>query len=113
MLDTDPSLQPVRVRDGYPPREDLGLIGDGATVALVGLDGSIELVRDDRLAAGGEHAHHLPGDPLDLEPVPVVPRGPLQAEPGGEGLFQVLGDDRATAPTARSAPGRRSARPPP
>jgi hypothetical protein len=29
MLDTDPSFQPVRVRNGYPPREDLGLIGDG------------------------------------------------------------------------------------
>jgi hypothetical protein len=41
MLDTDPSFRPVRVREGYPPLEDLGLIGDGATVALVGLDGSI------------------------------------------------------------------------
>ena len=34
MLDTDPSFRPVRVREGYPPLEDLGLIGDGATVAL-------------------------------------------------------------------------------
>lgn len=41
MLDTDPSFRPVRLREGYPPLEDLGLIGDGATVALVGLDGSI------------------------------------------------------------------------
>jgi alpha,alpha-trehalase len=41
MLETNPSFRPVRVRDGYPPLEDLGLIGDGATVALVGLDGSI------------------------------------------------------------------------
>jgi GH15 family glucan-1,4-alpha-glucosidase len=41
MLETDPFFQPVRVREGYPPLEDLGLIGDGATVALVGLDGSI------------------------------------------------------------------------
>src|ERR1700750_807230 len=41
MLDTDPSFRLVRVREGYPPLEDLGLIGDGATVALVGLDGDI------------------------------------------------------------------------
>ena len=41
MLETNPSFRPVRVREGYPPLEDLGLIGDGATVALVGLDGSI------------------------------------------------------------------------
>jgi hypothetical protein len=41
MLDTDPSFRLLRVREGYPPLEDLGLIGDGATVALVGLDGGI------------------------------------------------------------------------
>ena len=41
MLETNPTFRPIRVRDGYPPLEDLGLIGDGATVALVGLDGSI------------------------------------------------------------------------
>jgi GH15 family glucan-1,4-alpha-glucosidase len=41
MLDTDPSFRLVRVREDYPPLEDLGLIGDGATVALVGLDGGI------------------------------------------------------------------------
>jgi GH15 family glucan-1,4-alpha-glucosidase len=41
MLDPEPSFRPVRWRDGYLPLEDLGLIGDGATVALVGLDGSI------------------------------------------------------------------------
>ncbi|MGP3915559.1 glycoside hydrolase family 15 protein [Nonomuraea sp. 10N515B] len=41
MLDPDPPFRPVRTRDGYVPLEDLGLIGDGATVALVGLDGSI------------------------------------------------------------------------
>ncbi|WP_221891281.1 glycoside hydrolase family 15 protein [Microbispora sp. KK1-11] len=29
------------MRDGYPPLEDLGLIGDGSTAALVGLNGSI------------------------------------------------------------------------
>jgi GH15 family glucan-1,4-alpha-glucosidase len=41
MLDPDPSFRPVRRRDGYLPLEDLGLIGDGTTTALVGLDGSI------------------------------------------------------------------------
>ena len=41
MLETDPSFRPVRAGEGYPLLEDLGLIGDGATVALVGLDGSI------------------------------------------------------------------------
>jgi alpha,alpha-trehalase len=41
MLDPEPSFRPVRWRDGYLPLEDLGLIGDGVTVALVGLDGSI------------------------------------------------------------------------
>jgi len=41
MLDLDPAFRPVRRPDGYLPLEDLGLIGDGATVALVGLDGSI------------------------------------------------------------------------
>jgi len=52
-------------------------------------------VRGDRLAAGGEHAHHLAGDARDLKPVPVVAGGPVQAEPGGEGFLQVLGDDRS------------------
>ena len=41
MLDADPSFRPVRRRDGYLPLEDMGLIGDGTTSALVGLDGSI------------------------------------------------------------------------
>jgi GH15 family glucan-1,4-alpha-glucosidase len=41
MLEPDPAFRPIRTRDGYPPLEDLGLIGDGATVALAGLDGSI------------------------------------------------------------------------
>src|SRR5262249_50991678 len=36
-----PSFRPVLKRDGYLALEDLGLIGDGTTSALVGLDGSI------------------------------------------------------------------------
>jgi len=41
MFQPDPTFRPVRTRDGYLALEDLGLIGDGSTVALVGLDGSI------------------------------------------------------------------------
>ncbi|MFE7171660.1 glycoside hydrolase family 15 protein [Streptomyces sp. NPDC057616] len=41
MHDPDPPFRPVRRRNGYLPLEDLGLIGDGTTTALVGLDGSI------------------------------------------------------------------------
>ncbi|MFE2110388.1 glycoside hydrolase family 15 protein [Kitasatospora sp. NPDC059463] len=41
MHDPDPPFRPVRRRQGYLPLEDLGLIGDGTTAALVGLDGSI------------------------------------------------------------------------
>ncbi|MBQ1089407.1 glycoside hydrolase family 15 protein [Streptomyces sp. B93] len=41
MHDPDPPFRPVGRRKGYLPLEDLGLIGDGATTALVGLDGSI------------------------------------------------------------------------
>jgi alpha,alpha-trehalase len=41
MLELDPGFRPVRRLSGHLPLEDLGLIGDGATAALVGLDGSI------------------------------------------------------------------------
>ena len=41
MFDADPSFRPVRSRDRYLALEDMGLIGDGTTSALVGLDGSI------------------------------------------------------------------------
>ncbi|MFJ7947845.1 glycoside hydrolase family 15 protein [Streptomyces sp. NPDC096354] len=41
MHDPDPPFRPVHRREGYLPLEDLGLVGDGATAALVGLDGSI------------------------------------------------------------------------
>jgi alpha,alpha-trehalase len=41
MLDLDPPFRPVVQHDRYPRLEDLGLIGDGATAALAGLDGTI------------------------------------------------------------------------
>jgi alpha,alpha-trehalase len=41
VFDADPPFRPVRRRDGYLALEDLGLIGDGTTAALVGLDGSV------------------------------------------------------------------------
>jgi GH15 family glucan-1,4-alpha-glucosidase len=42
VLNPDPAFRPIRSHGGYPPLADLGLIGDGATTALVGLDGSIQ-----------------------------------------------------------------------
>jgi GH15 family glucan-1,4-alpha-glucosidase len=41
VFQADPSFRPVRRRDGFLALEDMGLIGDGTTSALVGLDGSI------------------------------------------------------------------------
>jgi GH15 family glucan-1,4-alpha-glucosidase len=41
VLQADPSFHTVRRRDGYLALEDMGLIGDGTTSALVGADGSI------------------------------------------------------------------------
>jgi alpha,alpha-trehalase len=41
VLDPEPAFRPIRMHGGYPPLADLGLIGDGATAALVGLDGSV------------------------------------------------------------------------
>src|SRR5215831_20061131 len=41
VFDADPPFRPLRRRDGYLVLEDMGLIGDGTTSALVGLDGGI------------------------------------------------------------------------
>ncbi|MEE1770180.1 glycoside hydrolase family 15 protein [Streptomyces sp. JV185] len=41
MHESGQPFRPISKREGYPPLEDLGLIGDGTTAALVGLDGSI------------------------------------------------------------------------
>jgi GH15 family glucan-1,4-alpha-glucosidase len=41
VLDPDPAFRPIQMHGGYPPLSDFGLIGDGATAALTGLDGSI------------------------------------------------------------------------
>jgi GH15 family glucan-1,4-alpha-glucosidase len=42
VFDADPPFRPVRRRDGYLALEDMGLIGDGTSSALVGLDGSVQ-----------------------------------------------------------------------
>jgi GH15 family glucan-1,4-alpha-glucosidase len=41
VLAPDPPYRPVRYHDGYLAQEDLGLIGDGSTAALIGLDGNV------------------------------------------------------------------------
>ncbi len=41
MLALDPEFRALNRSDGYQPVEDMGLIGDGNTTALVGLDGTI------------------------------------------------------------------------
>ena len=79
--------------DGLREVRELAL-GRRAAVPLLEPRRAAAQIRRDRRAARGEHAHHLPADALDLEAVAVVPRDPFQAEPGGEGLLQVLGDDR-------------------
>src|SRR5215469_3492311 len=76
MLDLDPAFEPVRKRDGYLRLEDLGLIGDGATVALVGRDGSIPWMCVPRFdadplfcglldQAGGGHFSIVPEDLIE------------------------------------------------
>ena len=41
VFEADPSFRPVPRRDSYLALEEMGLIGDGTTSALVGLDGSV------------------------------------------------------------------------
>ena len=41
MFDADPAFRPARRRDGCLALEDMALVGDGTTSALVGLDGSV------------------------------------------------------------------------
>jgi len=48
MLDLDPAFRPVTRPDGHHRLEDLGLVGDGQTVALVGLGGCIPGNRGER-----------------------------------------------------------------
>ena len=69
-------------------------LGWFASVPLLEPRRAVAQVGGDALTPGGEHAHHVAADALDLEPVAVITHGPFQAEPGGEGFFQVLGDDR-------------------
>ena len=69
-------------------------LGRLASVPLLEPRRALAQVRGDRLAARGEHAHHPPGDALDLEPVAVITRDPFHAEPARQRLLQMLGDDR-------------------
>jgi hypothetical protein len=54
VFDAHPSFRPVRRRDGYLALEDMGLIGDGTTAALVGLGGSIPWLCARPARRGGE-----------------------------------------------------------
>ena len=42
MLEEEPAFRPIRYLDGYLALEDHGLIGDGRSAALVGLDGAVD-----------------------------------------------------------------------
>ncbi len=69
-------------------------LGWRAAVTLLKLRGAGAHVGGDGLAAGGEQAHHLAADALDLKAVAIVAGDPFQAEPARQRLLQVLGDDR-------------------
>ena len=99
VLDPDPAFRPIRMHGGYPPLADLGLIGDGATAALVGLDGSIRWMCVPRFdseplfcalldhARGGEYS--------------VAPEGLVDARQRYEPDTGVLITELRTPPTTR------------
>ena len=70
----------------------------GAAVPLFEPRRAVAHVGGDRAPARGEQVHHLLRDAHDLEPVPVLPRRPLHAEPGSQRLLQMLGGDRRHRP---------------
>ncbi|MEU1543667.1 glycoside hydrolase family 15 protein [Actinacidiphila glaucinigra] len=75
MHDPDPPFRPVRRLHGYLPLEDHGLIGDGRTAALVGLDGSISwmcLPRFDSEPLFCGLLDHAPGGHFRLAPEDLV-----------------------------------------
>src|SRR5262249_56378859 len=110
MLLAEPPLRPVRRRDGYLALEDLGLIGDGTTAALVGLDGSIPwlcLPRFDSEPLFCSLLDDARGGPFTVAPEEVT-RARLRYEPEPAVLLSALrsaaGLLAATAPLSTPPP---------